>query len=372
MKAIVFKGPKKISLEQVEEPEIIAPTDAIIRVTSAAISEADIRVYQGETAAESGLVPSHEIIGIVDSIGIGVSSIAQDDRVVLPFNIGCGYCFNCQRGFTSACLTTNPSTAGATYGYPGMGQYQGGQAEYVSVPFADFNCLKLPGEPYDQWEDDFLLISDVFTTGYQQTELARIKAGSTVAIFGANSYGLMVAYSSILKGAAEVYVVDSDKERLNKAKEIGAVPIDSSLQDPVAQIINWRKTNTSTLASMLPGEDKMIGVMAGIGEESNNEQTIENLIKVVNYTGSIVLLNSFTDSIPCRDIGKKTLTISNNLASVQKYARILRNLVIAGRAKPSFIISKEFTLDQAPSVYENIIKNISSYTKIVLRTGLAH
>ncbi len=371
MKAVVFKGQKKISVEQVEEPEIVAPTDAIIRVTSAAISEADIHVYQGETSAKDGLILGHEIIGIVDSIGVGVTSISEDDRVVLPFNIGCGYCLNCRRGYISACLTTNPQGIGSTYGYPGMGEYQGGQAEYVSVPFADFNCLKIPGEPYDQWEDDFLLISDVFSSGYQQTELTHVKTGSTVAIFGANAYGLMIAYSSVLKGAAEVYVADTDKIRLNKAKEIGAIPIDSN-QDPVEQIINWRKINTSTQASLLPGENKMIGVMAGIDATGDNRQALENLIKVVNSTGLITVINPLFDSLPCVSIDKKKLFISNGLVSAQNYARSLRNLIIAGRAKPSFIVSKEFTLDQAPSVYENITKNINSYTKIVLRTGLAH
>jgi glutathione-independent formaldehyde dehydrogenase len=134
-----------------------------------------------------------------------VSSIKKGDRVVLPFNIACGFCYNCHQGNTHACLTMNPEGTSAGYGYAVMGPYAGGQAEFVLVPHADFNCLKLPGTPGDEWEDEFLLLFDVFPAGYHATELAHVSPGKTIAIFGAGPVGLLAEYSSILKGASEVY-----------------------------------------------------------------------------------------------------------------------------------------------------------------------
>lgn len=197
-------------------------------------------MYDGRTELEKGSIVGHEIMGVISEVGDAVRSIKKGDRVVLPFNIACGFCFNCHRGYTNACLTMNPESAGAGYGYAGMGPYQGGQAEFVLVPYADFNCLKLPGTPGDEWEDDFLLLADVFPTGYHAAELADVSAGKTVAIFGAGPVGLMAAYSSILKGASEVYVVDNIPERLEKAKEVGAMPIDFSQGDPVERIFEIR------------------------------------------------------------------------------------------------------------------------------------
>ena len=161
-------------------------------------------MYDGRTPLKKGTVVGH-VMGVLEEVGDAVKSVKQGDRVMLPFNISCGFCHNCHRGHTHACLTMNPENTGAAYGYAGMGTYQGGQAEYVLVPYADFNCLKLPGEPWDNWDDDFLLLSDVFPTGYQATELVCVGPGKTVAIFGAGPVGLLAAHSAMLKGASEVY-----------------------------------------------------------------------------------------------------------------------------------------------------------------------
>ena len=167
-------------------------------------------------------------------------------------------------GISNACLTENPEQPGAAYGFAGMGEHQGGQAEMICVPYADFNCLKLPGKAGDEFEDDFLLLADVFPTGYHATELASVSTGKTVAIFGAGPVGLLAAYSSVLKGASEVYVVDSIEERLEKVKEIGAIPINSNKGNPADQILEIRKNNPLIKQSLRPGEEKMLGVMCGI------------------------------------------------------------------------------------------------------------
>jgi glutathione-independent formaldehyde dehydrogenase len=231
VRAVVYKEPYKVAVENVPDPKIEHPQDVIVRISSTAICGSDLHIYEGRTAAKPGIVFGHENLGIVEEIGSGVVSLKKGDRVVMPFNVACGFCFNCERGYTAYCLTVNPGFAGGAYGYVAMGPYMGGQAQYLRVPFADFNALKLP--PGTEHEEDFVLLADVFPTGYHGAELAHVSPGETVAIFGAGPVGLMAAYSCLLRGASEVYVVDRVPERLAKAKQISAIPIDFSKGDPV-------------------------------------------------------------------------------------------------------------------------------------------
>lgn len=176
MKAVVYKGKDRVSVEEVPDPKIEGPCDAIVKITTAAICGSDLHMYEDRSSASPGCIFGHENQGVVQEVGRGVTSIKIGDRVVLPFNIACGFCFNCTRGYTNACLTMNPKTAGAGYGYADMGPYRGGQAEFLRVPYADFNCLKLPGKPGDSFEDDFVLLADIFPTGWHAAELANVKA----------------------------------------------------------------------------------------------------------------------------------------------------------------------------------------------------
>src|SRR4051812_991980 len=185
MRAVVYQGPRQVSVEAVEDPAMQEPTDAIVRMTSSALCGSDLHMYEGRTAAQHGIVFGHEPMGVVEEIGPGVRALKPGDRVVMPFNISCGFCASCTRGNYHACLTLNPDNAGAAYGYVGMGPHRGGQAEYLRVPYADVNALKLPGEPGDAWEDDFVLLADVFPTGYHATEMAAVQPGDTVAVYGA-------------------------------------------------------------------------------------------------------------------------------------------------------------------------------------------
>src|SRR6201994_4907037 len=180
------------------------------------------------------LSTGHENMGIVDEVGSGVTLLKKGDRVVMPFNVADGRCRNCEEGKSAFCTGVNPGFAGGAYGYVAMGPYKGGQAEYLRGPFADFNCLKLP--PGDEHEADFVLLADIFPTGCHGCELAEVSPGESVAVYGAGPVGLMAAYSALLRGASKVFVVDRVPERLAKAEEIGAVPIDFSAGDPVEQI----------------------------------------------------------------------------------------------------------------------------------------
>jgi glutathione-independent formaldehyde dehydrogenase len=353
-------------------------------------------MYDGRTPLDSGTVVGHEIMGVIEEVGEAVESIKKGDRVVLPFNISCGYCFNCHRGHTEACLTMNPEQPHAAYGYAGMGPYQGGQAEFVLVPHADFNCLKLPGKPGDELEEDFLLLSDVFPTAFHATELANVSAGKTVAIFGAGPVGLLSAYCSALKGASEIYVVDSIPERLSKAEELGAIPIDVAEGDPVEQIFDLRKKNRGIQNSLRPGEDKMKGVdcaIDAVGYQARSDQdpskekptqVLENCIRVVNATGSIGIIGVYIAPDPgagneqakqgifpfaIAEFFDKGISMGSGQAPVKRYNEYLRDLIMNGIAKPSKIVSHRIQIDEAPDAYEKFDRRIEGYTKVLIRFG---
>lgn len=400
MKAVVYKGKNQVAVEEVPDPKLEAPGDAIIRITTAAICGSDLHMYDRRSNAKPGTVFGHENQGIVEEIGKGVVSIRKGDRVVLPFNIGCGFCFNCSRGFTNACLTANPEAPTAGYGYAGMGPYRGGQAEFLRVPFADFNCLKLPGKAGDDFEDDFVLLSDIFPTGWHAACLANVQSGDSVAIFGAGPVGLLSAYSSFIKGAAEVYVVDRAPARLRRAEAIGAVAIDFTEGDPVQQIKDLRAKNKTRAQSQRPGEEKMDGVNCAIDavgyqalssedpEKEDSMQTIRQIADLVNPTGSVGLIGVYFNDDPggadqhARNgeflfpLGKfwsKGITIGQGQAPVKCYNAYLRDLIVAGKAKPSFIVSHRLPLSRAAEAYAQFdhrgVGSGKTWTKILLKPG---
>lgn len=236
MRAVVLEETRSIAVKDVPDAEMRETTDVLIRVTSSAICGTDLHFYEGRMRGIEGGVIGHEPLGVVLEVGSAVKNVQKGDRVTVPTHICCGFCAMCTQGHTSECLMTNPPAAGAAYGYPNKGGYQGAQAELLRIPLADANCLKLPGEPGDGFEDDFVLLADAWTTGYHAAAIADIGPGDTVAIFGAGSVGLLAAYSAKLRGAARVYVVDAVPERLEKAGELGCVPVNFLRGDPVEQI----------------------------------------------------------------------------------------------------------------------------------------
>jgi glutathione-independent formaldehyde dehydrogenase len=379
MKAVVYKEPFKVAVETVADPKVQDPNDALVRITSSAICGSDLHMYEGRTAAKAGIVFGHENMGIVEEVGPGVVSIKKGDRVVMPFNVACGFCKNCLAGYSGFCLTVNPGFAGGAYGYVAMGPYTGGQADYLRVPFADYNCLVLP--PGNEHEADFILLADIFPTGYHGCELAQVSPGESVAVYGAGPVGLMAAYSALLRGAARVFVVDRIKERLDKAKEIGAIPINFDQGDPVQQI----KDQTSG-----EGTDKgvdAVGYQAVTkGAQKEEPATVLNaLINSVRPTGMLGVPGLYVPSDPGGPdasakqgllmvaIGKmfeKGLRMGTGQCNVKRYNRQLRDLIIAGRAKPSFVVSHEIPLEQAPQAYEKFDKRIEGYTKVILHPGM--
>lgn len=399
MQAVVWKSPSKVAVEQVDDPKIQEETDAVLRLTSAGICGSDLHMYEGRAPVEPGTIFGHENMGVIERVGSAVRSVKVGDRVVLPFNIGCGFCFNCSRGFSNACLTVNPQSHGGGYGYSGMGPHPGGQAELVRVPYADYNCLKLPGTPGDALEDDFLLLSDVFPTGFHATEQAHVMAGDTVAIFGAGPVGLLAAMSAKLKGASEIYVVDNVKERLALAARIGATPVDFSEGDAVDQILELRKPHVERVQNLDKGAGpKMPGVMCtidAIGYQAKEHGTddrentakqdpqalLADLVRVTNPTGHIGLIGVYFQmdpggkgaekkgmfTLPLGDAWNKGISFEMGQAPVKKYNVYLRDLIIAGIAKPSIIVSHRLPLSAAPDAYKQFDDRGEGYTKVVLK-----
>ena len=381
MKAVVYKGPFKVAVENVPDPELKHPNDVIVKITSSCICGSDLHMYEGRTAAQPGIVFGHENMGIIQEAGPAVNNLKVGDRVVMPFNVACGFCKNCQRGFTGFCTTVNPGFAGGAYGYVAMGPWVGGQAEYLQVPFADFNCLPLPqGKEH---EADFAMLADIFPTGHHGAELAGVSPGESAAVFGAGPVGLMAAYSCVIRGAAETYCVDHVKERLDKAAEIGAIPIDFDQGDPVQQIKERRKGKGVDKAIDAVGyQAAAAGSSAAGGEQEEVPNIVLNqLIDVVNPTGALGIPGLYvpTDpggvdenakkgalSINFGRLFEKGLRLGTGQCNVKRYNAYLRDLIIAGKAVPSFAVSHRVPLEQAPDAYDKFDKRIQGYTKVIL------
>jgi glutathione-independent formaldehyde dehydrogenase len=389
MKAVVFKGRYEVAVESVPDARIEAPTDAVVRITSAAICGSDLHMYDGRTAVRPGTVLGHEPLGVVEEVGADVREIRPGDRVVMPFNISCGTCFNCSRGYTAACLSVNPTAHGGAYGYVGMGPYRGGQAELLRVPFADTNCLQLPGDPGDALERDFVLLADVFPTGCFGADLAAVEPGTSVAVFGAGPVGLLAAYSAMLRGAGEVYVVDYVRERLECAEAMGAIPVDLAHGDPVQQIVAMRRARGTAA-------EKMDGVMCGIeavgfqavdwehlpSEKPN--RAIEDLIRLVNPTGHIGIVGLYVPEDPgganphakkgeiqisFGKLWEKGISFGTGQTPVLRYGPRLLDLVRSGSARPSFVVTHELPLEAAPEAYARLSRREAGFAKVILKPG---
>src|ERR671911_982687 len=251
-KAVAYIEPGKVEVQTIDYPELTLKDGpgvnkrnvgrkcehgVILKIVSTNICGSDQHMVRGRTTAPSGLVLGHEITGEVIELGRDVEFIKKGDLVSVPFNIACGRCSNCKEGKTGICLNVNPDRPGSAYGYVDMGGWVGGQAEYVMVPYADWNLLKFPDK--DQALEkilDLTMLSDIFPTGFHGAVTAGVGPGSTVYIAGAGPVGLAAAHSALPLGAAVVIVADLQPERLAQARSFGCETIDVSQGDPADQI----------------------------------------------------------------------------------------------------------------------------------------
>jgi glutathione-independent formaldehyde dehydrogenase len=380
MKALVYNGPRDVQIKNVPDAKIERPTDVLVKITSTNICGSDLHMYEGRTDVERGKVLGHENMGQVVEVGVSVDRIKVGDWVCLPFNIACGFCKNCERGLTGFCLFTNPGNAGAAYGYAGMGPYEGGQAEYLRVPYGDFNCLKLPEDAVEK-QNDYVMLSDIFPTGWHATELAGVRPGESVVIYGCGPVGLMAAHSAMIKGASKVMIVDRHPDRLALAQKIGVIPIDDSKESPVEQILEITKGEGADRGCECVGYQ----CHDPAGHEVPND-TMNKLVQSVRPTGGIGVVGVFVPEDPHSkdklakegkiifDLGTffmKGQSMGTGQANVKAYNRQLRNLIHKDRAKPSWIVSHELALEEAPDAYKHFDERKKGWTKVILHPAKA-
>ncbi len=379
MRALVYNGPRDVSIRDMQDAKIERPHDVVLKIIMTNICGSDLHMYEGRTDMETGRILGHESLGEVIEVGDAVDRVKMGDLVCVPFNVACGFCENCERGLTGFCLTCNPGSAGAAYGFAGMGPYSGGQAELLRVPYADFNCLVLPKDAREKLRD-YVMLSDIFPTGWHSTELAGVKSGESVVVYGAGPVGLMAAYSALIKGASKVMVVDNHPDRLKLAESIGAIAIDNSRGDAVEQVLDM----TEGVGAHRGCECVGYQCHDHYGHECNH-LTMNHLVASVRPTGGIGCVGVFVPKDPKAEdelakMGKmafdfgtfwfKGQTLKTGQANVKAYNRYLARLIEAGRAKPSFIVSQELSLEEAPKAYEHFDKRDAGWTKVLLRPGV--
>ena len=391
MRAVVLTHPRQISIEEVAEPQLQAPTDVLLRLSSTAICGTDLHIYEGRLGGGERMVIGHEPLGIVERVGSDVVNVRVDDRVTVPTHICCGFCPNCVHGYSAQCLTTNPGKAGAAYGYPGMGGYTGAQTELLRVPFGDANCLRLPGEPGDSWEHDFVLLADALPTAFHATELTGVREGDIVVIYGAGAIGLLTTMCAYMRGAAQVFVVDAIAERLDKAGELGAVPIDMSEGNAADRILEQLARERTGIAWR--GEEANLGATVGIdaiGFQARDPHdyavekpttVIDDLARLVAPKGRLGIIGVFLDSdpragdenaqhgeylIPWGTLFKKGVKIGMGRDDDKRYNDHLRDSIVRGRIKPSAIVSHRLPLRDAADAFAKFDARSDGYVKVVL------
>jgi glutathione-independent formaldehyde dehydrogenase len=380
VKAVVYNGPRDVGVQDVDDARVEQATDAVVRVTTTNICGSDLHMYEGRTDFETGRVFGHENLGEVVEVGDAVQRLQVGDWVCLPFNVACGFCVNCAHGLTNYCLTAQPleNMAGAAYGFADMGPWQGGQAEYLRVPWADFNALRLP-EDAEALQDDYVMVADIFPTGWHATEMAGLRPGESIVIYGGGPVGLMAAYSATIKGACKVMVVDRHPDRLRLAESIGAVAIDDSKESPVERVLE----ETNGLGAHRGCE--CVGYQAhDAGGQEHANLTLNHLVASVRFTGGIGVVGVFVPEDPgaadelakqgqvAFDFGQfwfKGQSMGSGQCPVKRYNRQLRNLIHSGTARPSFIVSHRIGLEEAPSAYEHFDRRDDGWTKVLLKPG---
>ena len=394
-RGVVYEGPGKVDVKNIDYPSFtlregpgVPPESVgrecrhgvILRIVSTNICGSDQHMVRGRTTAPPGLVLGHEITGEIIEKGPDVEFLNEGDLVSVPFNIACGRCRNCKERATGICLTTNPERPGAAYGYVDMGGWPGGQAKYVMVPYADFNCLKFPDK--DQALEkilDLTMLSDIFPTGYHGCVTAGVRTGSTVYVAGGGPVGLAAAYSAQLLGASIVMVGDLIPERLEQARSFGCEPIDVSKGDPKEQIANLIGEQMAEAINPPRGNPEVdcgvdaVGFEArGHGEHAQEEvpaTVLNSLMDLTRAGGGLGIPGLYVTGDPgAKDeaakqgslsirIGlgwAKSHTFATGQCPVMKYNRDLMMDILTDKAHIAKAVNATvIPLDEAPQGYEN-------------------
>ena len=392
MKALTWHGKHDVRCETVDDPAIVNPRDAVIRVTSTAICGSDLHLYDGYIPLMmKGDVLGHEFMGEVVEVGPR-STLKTGQRVVVPFTISCGGCYHCKKQQYSACDNGNPADnqdmseagygepLGAAFGYSHMtGGYSGGQAEYVRVPYSDVGPFVVPDDSIE--DDKVLFLSDILPTGWMAAENAAIEPGDTVAVWGCGPVGLFAVQSAFLMGAERVIAIDHFPARLDLARSFGA------------ETINYEQTKVYEALQEMTGGIGPDACIDAVGLEAHGAfvDNILDQIKVSTFLGSdrahvirqVILscrkggrvsmpgvYGGFVDKFPLGAFMEKGLTMRTGQTHVQKYMQPLYTAIAEGKIDSTFMISHRAGLDAGPELYEKWHDEQDAYTKIVLKPGM--
>lgn len=400
MKAVVFHGVGDIRLDNVPEPTIQQPTDAIIRLTSSAICGTDLHMIRGTfSGMKPGTILGHEGVGIIEEIGSGVRNLNIGDRVVVPSTIACGYCSYCRGGYHSQCDNANPNGAEAGTAFFGgpaaTGPFNGLQAEFARIPYANAGLVKLPEEVDD---DRAITISDIFPTGYFGAEIAEIKPGDTVAVFGCGPVGIFSIVSAYLMGAGRVIAVDTIESRLEMARKQGAEIIDFNREDPVKIIKSLtggigvdrvieavgvdavRPQNGPAAQKAQQQADQFQQELQKIAPETNPQngnwhpgnapsQALEWAVQALAKAGTLSIIGVYPPSHQFFPIGmamNKNLTINMGNCNHRKYIPKLLEMVRCGAIDPKKILTQIEPMTSAIDAYKAFDRRQAGWMKVEL------
>jgi alcohol dehydrogenase len=384
MKAAVFHKIGDISVDNVPDPKIEAPDDIILKVTSTAICGSDLHIYDGFFPQLRDQVLGHEFMGIVEEVGAAVKKVKKGDRVVVPFAIACGQCFFCAHDLPGHCEQTNPDhygpegdmmkgKGGGLFGYTDLyGGYNGGQAEYVRVPKANYGPKIIPDGLSD---DQVLFLTDIFPTGWTAVDWGEVKGGETVVIFGSGPVGLMAQKAAWLKGAKRVIAVDPLDYRLNKAREVNKVETinahDEHLMEKLREMTNGRGPDVAIDAVGTEAERSFIEKVKAVwNAEKGTMKVIDWCTQAVRRGGIVSVVGVYGspyDNFPIHRIFDKGLIMKFGQAPVQKYIDHLFEIVRDGKVVLDDIITHKIPLSDATKGYDMFKNKVDDCVKVVLK-----
>lgn len=344
MQAAVLRAPHTIEVATVPRPTITEPTDILVRVEKTAICGTDLHPYEGRLHIEADVILGHEFLGTVEAVGSAVTQIAEGDRVVASCVVSCGACYQCRRHQPGNCAGSRIFGLGLA-----LGDLAGGQAEYVVVPCADITARVIPATGTAS-DDDILFAGDIMTTGYESVARA-MRPGDTVAVVGAGPVGLCAAMAAKVLGAGQVIVIDRVKARLEEAEEDGAIAVDANETDPadaVLDLTDWRGADV---------------VVDAVGHES----ALVSAISLVRAGGALSIPGVYTEesmTVPFAELYLKGVKVEMGVSHITEYIDEVIALSVAGKLKPSSMISHRMGLSEAAEAYR--LFETREATKIVL------
>jgi threonine dehydrogenase-like Zn-dependent dehydrogenase len=385
MKAAVIHGPGKVTCDTVDDPILQEDRDIILKVTATAICGSDLHIYSGGIPQPRPMVLGHEFMGIVEEAGKAVKNLKKGDRVVVPFPVACGGCFFCQHDLPGHCENSNPEhygpegglltqKGGALFGYTDLyGGYDGGQAQYVRVPYADYGPRIVPDSLTDE---QVLFLTDIFPTGYTGIDWAEVKGGETVVIFGAGPVGLMTAKSAWLRGAARVINVDTLQYRLDKAKQTAnseTILWEDGAKDVIQQIRDMTEGRGADVCveavGFEPDRNILDRAKAVVNFEKGSPKVLEACMSAVRRGGVVSVLGVYPttyDNFPIGQFFDKGITLKGGQAPAHKHIDKLLSYVVEGKVKLDDIITHRLPLTEIAHAYSIFKKREDDCVKIVL------